>query len=75
MMHRISGKEPELWNVGTLGFDTYHYKYASGREGDSLVIGFYPREGRITIYLMDGTVRSTTSAAWQAYYDRILRCY
>jgi Domain of unknown function (DU1801) len=57
MMQRISGHEPKLWNVGTIGFDTYHYKYDSGREGDSLTIGFYPRKGRITVYLMDGTVR------------------
>lgn len=57
MMQRISGCEPKLWNVGTLGFDTYHYKYDSGREGDGLVIGFYPRKGKITVYLMDGTSR------------------
>jgi hypothetical protein len=57
MMQRISGQEPKLWNVGTIGFGTYHYKYDSGREGDSLVIGFYPRKGKITVYLMDGTTR------------------
>lgn len=57
MMQRISGLEPKLWNVGTIGFDTYHYKYDSGREGDGHVIGFYPRKGKITIYLMDGTAR------------------
>ena len=59
MMQRISGHEPKMWNVGTLGFDTYHYKYDSGREGDGQTIGFYPRKGKITIYLMDGTVRYT----------------
>ncbi len=57
IMQRISGHAPKLWNVGTIGFDTYHYKYDSGREGDGLVIGFYPRKGKITIYLMDGTAR------------------
>ena len=57
MMQRISGHEPKLWNVGTIGFDTYHYKYDSGREGEGQIIGFYPRKGKITIYLMDGTVR------------------
>lgn len=59
LMQRISMHEPKLWNVGTIGFDTYHYKYDSGREGDAHVIGFYPREGKITIYLMDGTARYT----------------
>ncbi len=56
-MRRISGQEPKLWNVGTIGFDTYHFKYDSGREGDCQVLGFYPRKGKFTIYLMDGTVR------------------
>jgi hypothetical protein len=57
LMQRISGHTPTLWNVGTLGFDMYHYKYESGREGDGLVLGFYPRKGKITVYLMDGTSR------------------
>ncbi len=57
MMRRISGQEPTLWNVGTIGFGTYHYAYDSGREGDAHTIGFYPRKGKLTIYLMDGTAR------------------
>jgi hypothetical protein len=57
IMQRISGSEPKLWNVGTIGFDVYHYKYESGREGDCFIIGFYPRKGKITVYLMDGTAR------------------
>jgi hypothetical protein len=57
MMQKISESKPKLWNVGTIGFDTYHYKYDSGREGDSFIIGFYPRKGKITVYLMDGTAR------------------
>ena len=57
IMQRISGNKPKLWNIGTIGFDTYHYKYGTGREGDSQIISFYPRKGKITIYLMDGTSR------------------
>ena len=57
MMRRISGHEPKLWNVGTIGFDTYHYKYDSGCEGDACPLSFYPRKGKITVYLMDGTAR------------------
>jgi hypothetical protein len=57
IMQRISGHEPKLWNVGTIGFGTYHYKYDSGREGDGHTIGFYPRKGKTTVYLMDGTAR------------------
>jgi hypothetical protein len=57
MMQRISGESPELWNVGTLGFGRYRYHYQSGRIGESHAIAFYPRKGKITIYVMDGTVR------------------
>lgn len=59
IMHQISGQDAKLWNVGTIGFDTYHYKYDSGREGECHIIGFYPRKNKMTIYLMDGTARYT----------------
>ena len=57
MMQRLSGNSPTLWNVGTIGFGAYHFKYDSGREGDAQAMSFYPRKGKITIYLMDGTAR------------------
>lgn len=57
MMEKISGHLPKLWNVGTIGFDTYHYKYDSGHEGDAQAMGFYPRKNKMTVYLMDGTNR------------------
>jgi len=63
LMSRITGHGPTLWNVGTIGFDTYHFKYDSGREGDNHAIAFYPRKGKITIYLMDGTARHAEALA------------
>lgn len=57
MMQQISGEEPLLYGFGTIGFGIYHYKYESGREGDAHTLGFYPRKGKITVYLMDGTER------------------
>jgi len=56
-MQRISDAEPKIWNEHTVGFGLYHYKYDSGREGDSQILSFYPRKGKITVYLMDGTAR------------------
>ena len=50
IMRRITGQEPQLWNVGTIGFGTYHYKYDSGREGDTFVVGFSPRASALTLY-------------------------
>ena len=57
LMRRISGHEPRMWNDHTIGFGSYHYRYASGREGDAFVIGFYPRKAKTTVYLMDGAAR------------------
>lgn len=57
VMQRITGHKPRIWNIGTIGFDSYHYKYESGHEGDAQAVSFYPRKGKITIYLMDGTAR------------------
>ncbi len=59
MLQRISGAPPELWNGRTLGFGRYRYHYASGRRGESHTLGFSPRIGKITFYLMDGTMRHT----------------
>jgi len=42
----------EGWGDSIVGFGTYHYKYASGREGDWFVTGFSPRKQNLTIYLM-----------------------
>ena len=74
MMQRISGHKPQKWNAGTLGFDTYHYKYDSGREGDGHVIGFYPRKGKITVYLMDGTARHSELLARLGKYTTTGYC-
>jgi len=57
MMHRISGVSPVLYGIGTIGFGVYNYEYESGRKGEAHTLGFYPRKGKITIYLMDGTKR------------------
>ena len=57
IMHGIAGEEPQLWNVGTIGYGTYHFNYDSGREGDGHAAGFYPRKNKMTVYLMDGTAR------------------
>ena len=57
LMRRISGEQPQLYGYGTIGFGVYKYEYASGRKGEAHTIAFYPRKGKITVYLMDGTKR------------------
>lgn len=54
MMTRITGEGPRMWGPSIVGFGSYHYKYASGREGDAPAAGFSPRKAATTIYLPDG---------------------
>jgi hypothetical protein len=51
LMRRVTGCEPKMWGSSIVGFDSYHYKYASGHEGDSCVVGFSSRKGDISVYL------------------------
>ena len=51
MMTRVTGASPVMWGGSIVGFDSYHYKYASGREGDAPLAGFSSRKGDISIYL------------------------
>lgn len=43
LMHRLTGEDPVMWGPTMIGFGSYHYRYASGREGDALAVGFSPR--------------------------------
>jgi hypothetical protein len=51
MMKKITGDAPKMWGTSIIGFGDYHYKYASGREGDWFRIGFSPRKQNLTLYL------------------------
>jgi hypothetical protein len=54
MMKKITGEEPKMWGNSIIGYGSYHYKYASGQEGDWPVTGFSPRKQNLTIYIMNG---------------------
>ncbi|MDH3579060.1 MAG: DUF1801 domain-containing protein [Hyphomicrobiales bacterium] len=54
MMERITGEKGVMWGPSIVGFDTYHYKYASGREGDWMITGFSPRKAALSVYIMPG---------------------
>jgi len=53
LMREITGEDPVV-DRGIVGFGTYHYRYASGREGDAPAAGFAPRKAAMSIYLPDG---------------------
>jgi hypothetical protein len=54
IMKRVTGAKPVMWGPSIVGFGSYHYKYASGHEGDACLVGFAPRKTDLSIYIMSG---------------------
>lgn len=54
MMREATGARPKLWGSSIVGFGSYHYRYATGREGDWFLTGFSPRKQDLTIYITPG---------------------
>jgi hypothetical protein len=52
LMHEVTGAPPAMWGPSIVGFGHYHYRYASGREGDWFLTGFSPRKQALTLYIM-----------------------
>ena len=53
----VTGQPPVVWGTSMIGFGSYHYRYASGREGDTFLTGFAPRKQNLTLYITDGFER------------------
>lgn len=51
LMKKWTGFEPKMWGPTMIGFGSYHYKYDSGHEGDSMLIGFAPRKAEFSLYV------------------------
>jgi hypothetical protein len=54
LMRQVTGIQPAMWGTSMVGFGSYHYRYATGREGDTFLVGFAPRKNNLTLYIMDG---------------------
>ena len=59
IMKQAAKAEPKMWGTSIVGFGSYHYKGASGREGDWMLTGFSPRKQNITLYIMGGFDQQT----------------
>ncbi len=51
MMERVTGEPAAMWGPSIVGFGRYHYRYASGHEGDMCRIGFSPRSANLVFYV------------------------
>lgn len=65
LMRTATGAEPVMWGANMIGFGHYHYRYKSGREGDSFVVGFSPRKQNLVLYM------NNSSEASQALLGRL----
>jgi hypothetical protein len=54
LMEEVTGEEARMWGDSIVGFGRYAYKYASGREGEWMLVGFAPRKRSLTLYIMSG---------------------
>jgi hypothetical protein len=54
LMKKVTKETPKMWGSSIVGFGQYHYEYATGRSGDTLVTGFSPRSQNLTVYVMTG---------------------
>jgi hypothetical protein len=57
MMRRATCRRARMWGPSIVGYGSYRYRYASGREGDSMITGFSPRKQALAIYIMPGFSR------------------
>jgi len=63
LMQEWSDSEPKMWGPSIIGFGAYHYKYASGHEGNAPVLGFSPRKAALTFYVYTDTEKSNLALA------------
>lgn len=54
LMKSVTKTEPKMWGSSIVGFGSYHYQYATGREADWMLTGFSPRKQNITLYITSG---------------------
>lgn len=54
IMEEVSGQAAEVWEYGILGVGRYHYRYATGHEGEAGAFGFAPRKANMTLYIVGG---------------------
>ncbi|WP_341201409.1 DUF1801 domain-containing protein [Planomicrobium okeanokoites] len=54
IFEQTSGYEAKMWGDSIIGFGSYHYKYATGHEGDAPLVGFSPRKAKISLYFATG---------------------
>lgn len=74
MMRAVTGKNAKMWGSSIVGYGTYDYKYASGREGSFFLCGFSPRAQNLVVYVMSGFSQHKTLMAKLGKYSTGKSC-
>lgn len=74
LMREVTGDEPAMWGTSIVGFGSYDYTYASGREGNWFLVGFAPRKRNLTLYIMAGFEQYDTLLAQLGKYKTGKSC-
>ncbi|WP_308409778.1 DUF1801 domain-containing protein [Zhihengliuella halotolerans] len=70
----VTGQEPVMWGPSIIGFGAYHYRYASGREGDAPAVGFSPRKSNLALYVLMPGERCAGFLARLGKHKRSVAC-
>jgi hypothetical protein len=71
---RATGEKAVMWGTAIVGFGSYHYRYASGREGDMCIAGFSPRSSAFAIYALSGATTESALLAKLGKHERGKGC-
>ncbi|WIM71054.1 DUF1801 domain-containing protein [Corynebacterium suedekumii] len=74
ILHRATGAEPVMWGPSMIGYGQTHYRYATGREGDTFHVGFSPRKAKISLYGLQGLPRSEELLAKLGKHQAAVSC-
>jgi hypothetical protein len=69
LMSKATGERAKMWGPSIIGFGTYHYRYESGRQGDTVLVGFSPRKAALVLY---GVMGSESAASLLSKLARTL---
>lgn len=71
LFRKVTGEVPRMWGPSIIGYGSYHYEYATGREGDWMRSGFSPRKAKHSLYLMGGYCDDLAAGERKAILERL----
>ncbi|MCS7005916.1 MAG: DUF1801 domain-containing protein [Cytophagales bacterium] len=74
LLQKWTDSEPKMWGPSIIGFGKYHYKYASGHEGDAPVLAFSPRKAALTLYVYSDTEKSRKLLPYLGKFKKSKSC-